>query len=425
MELGDVGQEAGLELLRQRLELAAPSARRGGRGVAVMAVRVHPPMTEEPAPAGPALEEQVRRRLRSCLRLVDEVVAIERHHYVVLLERLDDGPFAVHAADRIVSEIRRPFRVDGEDVALVASVGVSLYPDDGEQLDDLVRCANTAAEAAALSGGNLFGFGSGAANEAATRRVAIERAVVGALERNELSLAFQPQVDTRDGTIAGIEALLRWHNDKLGDVAPSEFVPILEATGEIDRVGAWVMRRACTEAASWARADRPSRVGVNVSAHQMRGGTLATIVDRALSETGLAPSLLELELTESVLVENPESTRALLETLRRRGVRVAVDDFGTGYASLAYVRQIPMDCLKIDRQFVRGLPVNNENAAITSAIVALARSLRIEIVAEGVETEAEEEFLHSLDCYVVQGFRHARPMSVDQLVAWKRERPWA
>ena len=223
----------------------------------------------------------------------------------------------------------------------------------------------------------------------------------------------------------GAEALLRWHDRVLGNVSPVEFVPILEATAQIDRVGEWVLNRACKEATGWLRAGAATRVSVNVSPHQLRQPNFADIVRRALETSGLEPRRLGLELTEGVLVEDPASARRLLESFRKDGVHIAVDDFGTGYASLACVRQFPMDTLKIDRQFVRGLPVDAENAAITSAIVALGQSLRLEIVAEGVETEAEEEFLHSLGCYVVQGYRFAHPMNAADFAAWRRARPWA
>jgi EAL domain-containing protein (putative c-di-GMP-specific phosphodiesterase class I) len=259
----------------------------------------------------------------------------------------------------------------------------------------------------------------------AGRRLAIERALVGVIERGELSLCFQPQLDARDGTVVGVEALLRWNNPKLGAIAPDEIIPILEANGAIDRVGAWVLEEACRYGASWQHPAHPLRVGVNVSAHQLRDEAFSRIVDHAVEASGLGHERLELELTESVLVDNPESTRRVLEGLRSRGVRIAVDDFGTGYASLAYVRQFPMDTLKIDRQFVRGLPLDNESAAITSAIVALGQSLRLDVVAEGVETEAAEEFLFSHRCYVMQGYRHARPMPPADLAEWRRQRPWA
>ncbi len=415
---------ADLELLEERFELAAPAARRGGRAVALLAIQVE----AIGAAAGNGLireiEVVVLQRLCGSLRRADTVTALAPLRYLVLLERIEDGPFAVRAAERVVNAIRKPVPLAGRQVTLMTSVGISVFPDDGERVDELIQCAEMAEQAAHASGGDVFGFYSGPMSERTGRRIAVERALLQAVEREELELDFQPQIDTRDGTLVGVEALLRWRDKMLGNVSPVEFVPILEATAQIDRVGEWVLRRACAEAAGWLRSGGAMRIGVNVSAHQLREAHFADIVRRALEETGLDPRLLELELTEGVLVENPASTRELLESLRKDGVRIAVDDFGTGYASLAYVRQFPMDTLKIDRQFVRGLPVDAENAAITSAIVALGHSLRLEIVAEGVETEAEEEFLHSLSCYVVQGYRFAYPMNATDFAAWRRTRPW-
>jgi EAL domain-containing protein (putative c-di-GMP-specific phosphodiesterase class I) len=418
--------DAPVEVLFERLELGALSRRRGTRGLAVLAVRVHRPgQPDAPLPdtAG-YLEQEVLHRIHRCLRPVDTVAVVDRMRFAVLLERAEEGPFAVHVADQLVSDVRCELNIAGRPLDLVASVGVAVHPDDGDTADELMRAADAAAEAARLGGGDFFGFSTGPMNEVAARRIAIERALVEAQSRGELRLSYQPQIDTRDGTIVGVESLLRWHTATLGDVPPAEFVPILEATGAIEDVGAWVLRSACAQVAEWGRAGQLLRVGVNVSAQQLGADSFVDVVLDALQQTGIQPALLELELTESVLVDNPAKTRRMLEALRQHGVRVAVDDFGTGYASLAYIRQFPMDTLKIDRQFVRGLPIDEESAAITSAIVALGRSLRLEIVAEGVETEAEEEFLHSQQCFVVQGFRHARPMPAEDFSAWRERRPW-
>jgi EAL domain-containing protein (putative c-di-GMP-specific phosphodiesterase class I) len=415
-----------LELLHERLELAATTSARG-RGLALLSVRVH----ERGLPLAPGdeicqtHEESVLACLASCARRVDTIAVVGPLHFMMLLERPEKGSFAVHIADAIVASMRRLTDRDGREVGLVASVGISVFPDDAENIDDLARQADEASHAAQLGGGNLFGFHSGAMTQEANRRVLIERAIVDALPHKELSLVYQPKIDTRDGSIAGVEALLRWTTPKLGKVPPDEFIPVLEATGQIDEIGAWVLGEACRQAAEWHREGRAVPVAVNVSAHQFRAGGLEDVVMGGLRESGLPPELLELELTEGVLVDDPGQTRAVIESFRKRGVRVAVDDFGTGYASLSYIRHFPMDVLKIDRQFVRGLPVDQENAAITSAIVALAQSLRLAVVAEGVETEAEEEFLHSLDCFVVQGFRHALPMTASELAVWRGARPWA
>jgi diguanylate cyclase len=417
------GRVVDLELLEERFKLAAPAARRGGHGVALLAIGVEPHGAVASTMSG-ELEAEVVDRLCGSLRRADSVVAMGPLRYLVLLERLEEGPFAVHAAERVVDAIRKPLPLAAGKVTLTTSVGISVYPDDGERVEELIQCADMAEQGARASGGDVFGFYSGPLSERAGRRIAVERALAQAVDREELNIHFQPQLDTRDGSLVGAEALLRWHDRSLGNVSPVEFIPILETTGQIDRVGEWVLHRACAEAAGWLRAGAATRIGVNVSAHQLRHANFPDVVRRALQVTGLDPQWLELELTESVLVEDPAFTRGLLESLRKDGVHIAVDDFGTGYASLACVRHFPMDTLKIDRQFVRGLPVDAENAAITSAIVALGQCLRLHIVAEGIETEAEEEFLHSLGCYVVQGYRFAHPMNGAEFAAWRRARPW-
>ena len=423
---GTGGNEPDIELLRERLSLGIATFRRP-RGLAVLSVHIQPRAGSTPLPdgVGPMLERELMRRIHKCLRPSDSIARVDELRFVVLLERAEDGPFAMHAADRVVQAVDSFGAFGAHVLELSASVGISMHPDDGDDLDELFRCADAAAEAAEAGGGSLFGFYSQPLNVRAQRRARVERALVGALERGEFELHYQPQLDTRDGSLVAVEALLRFHSIALGAVGPDEFIPVLESTGAIEQVGAWVLQTACSQAAKWASAGRGVRMGVNVSARQLAAAGFEETVAEALQRSGLEPRLLELELTESVLCDNAAETRKLIEGIRGKGMRVALDDFGTGYASLAYIRQFPMDKLKIDRQFVRGLPVDAEAVAITSAIVALARSLRLDIVAEGVEHEAEEEFLHTQHCFVVQGFLHARPMRGSDLEEWRAKRPWA
>lgn len=413
----------GLSVLVDRLHLAMAASRLGRRGIAVLAIEVHERRgaaahVESPA----ALSQEARSRIEACVERTDTVSEVSPLRFVILLERLAEGPFAIHIADRVVRTMRAPFGREPRD--LVASVGVSQFPDDGESTEDLLRRAWNACEGARMGGGDLVGFCSGHVSEKAHRRLALERALVGVLERDELSLHYQPQVDVDERALVGVEALLRWSHPTLGMVSPGEFIPILEATGAIAEVGEWALGEACRQGAAWARGGEPIRVSVNVSAHQLADAAFPDAVDAALSAHDLPPALLEIELTESVLVEDPTATRRTLEALQSRGLRVAVDDFGTGYASLAYIRHFPMDTLKIDRAFVRGLPGDAEGAAITNAIIALGRSLRLELVAEGVETEAEQEFLRAASCPVIQGYLHAKPMPAADLGAWRGAHPW-
>ena len=416
-----------LERLARRVALAAHVQRGGRIQLALLSIEVHPQNPTETLP--PAVADRastvVRELILGALDPADTLSRLGPLRYLVLLERSEEGAFAVHAADDIVIAVRHADIGSNLGSPLVASVGISVFPDDGESLEELMGCAEAAGQAARITGGDLFGFYSGSLSEAASRRLAIERAIPDALKRGELVLAYQPQLDTRDGTLVGVEALLRWNHPKLGPVPPEEFVSVLESTDLIGSAGSWVLAEGCRQVAAWSRSRTPIRLGVNVSAAQLRSSDFEEIVLRAVADSGLTARQLELELTESVLLEDEPHVRTTLAALRRTGVRVALDDFGTGYASLAYLRQFPMDTLKIDRQFVRGLPVDTMNAAITSAIIAMARSLGLSVVAEGVETEAEEEYLHSLDCFVVQGFRYARPMLAPVLEGWLAERPWA
>jgi EAL domain-containing protein (putative c-di-GMP-specific phosphodiesterase class I) len=416
-----------LERLARRLELAMYLHRGGEPQLAVLAVEVHPKVpteTIEPAEAE-RLDRTVRDRIVGVLEATDSVARAGPLRYVVLVERADQGSFAMRAADDIVTVIRRPIAAREGRTPLVASIGISVFPDDGDRLTELLPCAEAAQQAARMGGGDLFGFYSGSMSDAAARRLAIERALPEAVERQQFTLAYQPQLDSRDGTLVGVEALLRWSHPKLGPIPPQEFVSVLESLGLIEAAGQWVLTEACRQAAEWSQHGRLVKIAVNTSAHQLRSPDFEGHVRAALLASGIAPTQLELELTETVLLEDEPHVREALASLRRDGVQVALDDFGTGYASLAYLRQFPMDTIKIDRQFVRGLPVDAMNAAITSAIVAMARCLQLDVVAEGIETEAEEEFLHSLHCFVLQGFRYAEPMSARDLDEWLKARPWA
>ena len=401
---------------------------RGGEPqLAVLAVEVHPKVPTETIDPTEAerLDRTVRDRIVGVIDATDSVARVGPLRYVVLVERTDQGSFAMRVADDIVTVIRRPIAAREGATPLVASVGISVFPDDGDKLSELMPCAELAQQAARMGGGDLFGFYSGSMSDVAVRRLAIERALPEAVERQQFTLAYQPQLDSRDGGLVGVEALLRWTHPKLGTIPPGEFVPVLESVGLIVDAGNWVLGEACRQAAEWSRSGRLVKIGINASAHQLRTPDFEGNVRSALLASGLAATQLELELTETVLLEDEPHVREALASLRRDGVKVALDDFGTGYASLAYLRQFPMDTIKIDRQFVRGLPIDAMNSAITSAIVAMARCLQLDVVAEGVETEAEEEFLHSLHCFVVQGFRYAEPMSAHDLEEWLKARPWA
>ena len=293
----------------------------------------------------------------------------------------------------------------GKQLALTPSIGIAVFSEDGERRRDAhAPCAKEAIGLATEAGGNTFRFPSSPTTGLVSRRMALERALERALEQEDFLLEYQPQIDLETDELVGAEALLRWRDDNLGAIEPSEFVPLLESADLIEEVGEWVLRTACRQAAAWAAGGEPLKISVNVSAKQFILGDVVRVVQSALAETKLAAELLTLELTEGVMLDTTPAVRDALRIIRQTGVRVAVDDFGTGYASLRYVKHFPMDVIKIDKEFVRGLPLNIENAAITNAIVSLAHSLNLTVVAEGVENEAEAEFLRDLRCRIVQGY---------------------
>ncbi|MBC7172200.1 MAG: EAL domain-containing protein, partial [Polyangiaceae bacterium] len=354
-------------------------------------------------------------RVQRAIRVTDSLCYLGPDSLLVLLDDLADGLAAARVADRILAGLEGACEPEGGE-RLFGEVGIGLHPEDGSTTDALLAAAQRALDESTGEGASRFWFSSRPIHRRAVRRARVERALRRDLASMAFEVHYQPRIDLRTSEVVGVEALLRYNPADLGPVTPGEIVPLLEEMEKIDAVGEWVLREACRVSAEWERLGHPLVVGVNVSAHQVEVGRLDRAVERALAETGASPELLELELTEGVLLENTAGTRELLSSLRSRGVRIAVDDFGTGYASLRYVKHFPMDVLKIDREFVRGLPTDPENAAITSAIIALAHRLGIEVVAEGVEDAAEEQFLRENRCDYVQGFLRARPMPSDRIV---------
>lgn len=417
----------GVQALQFRLENAVARARRGFGGAAVIAIRwdASARSPDRPDPGAVALLQGVAlERIRSCLRDVETLSRVDNTFFVLVEER--DPKFrAGRIAQRALVELSVAVMVRGKPTALVPSVGISVFPDDGDDGETLLRKAKEALSSAVDAGGNAFRFPTSPMTGLVSRRMAIEHALERALEREDFLIEYQPQVDLETNALVGAEALLRWRDEQLGVIEPSEFVPLLENADLIEEVGEWVLRQACKQAAAWAAAGDPLKISVNVSAKQFVLGDVVRVVQSALADTKLAPELLTLELTEGVMLDTTPAVREALDVLRRSGIRVAVDDFGTGYASLRYVKHFPMDVIKIDKEFVRGLPLNTENAAITNAIVSLAHSLNLMVVAEGVETEAEAEFLRDLRCRIVQGFLHARPMEASRFAEWRRGRKTA
>jgi EAL domain-containing protein (putative c-di-GMP-specific phosphodiesterase class I) len=301
--------------------------------------------------------------------------------------------------------------IDNHDLHVTTSIGVSIYPDDGLDAEALIKNADTAMYQAKENGRDCYQFFKPAMNVRAVERQFIEEGLRRALERDEFTLHYQPKVSLKTGKIAGGEALIRWMHPTRGLIPPTQFIPVSEDCGLILPIGNWVLREACKQAQNWADAGLPlATIAVNISAMELRGENFLEGVFAALDETGLDPSSLELELTESVLMGHAESTEAILKALRARGVQLAVDDFGTGYSSLSYLRRFSIDTLKIDQSFVRQITAGPDETTIVAAVIGMGRNLRLRVVAEGVETQEELAFLQAQQCDEAQGYYFSRPV---------------
>jgi len=360
---------------------------------------------------GDEVLKETARRLQRCVR-GDEVVArIASDEFVIALADLERSEQAITMARKVLGDLCLPFEVGGRQVYCTASIGIAVHPGDGTTATTLIQNADIAMYRAKKSGRNTFQFFLPEMHHRAVRRLEIETALRCALEREEFLVHYQPKVDLRTSRIVGFEALLRWRHPQFGVLSPAEFVPILEDTNLIAPVGEWVLREACAQVARWAAMGlAPRPVAVNISARQFRGRNLDRVVTRVVEEAGIDPALLELELTESLLMEDPEETVRTLRALKDFGVRLSVDDFGTGYSSLASLRRFPIDALKIDRAFVSDATTNADDAKIATAIINLGHSLGLRVVAEGVETEDQLEFLRAQGCDEMQGYCFSSPV---------------
>jgi diguanylate cyclase (GGDEF)-like protein len=361
--------------------------------------------------AGDQLLKQLADRLRDCLREGDTIGRQGGDEFVVLIEDVADPTQIAGVAQKILDTVARPYLIAGQEFHVTASIGISIYPDDGLDQQELLKNADIAMYRAKEQGKNNHQFYSDQMNLHSFERLALETSLRRAIERDEFLLHYQPKVDMRSGRITGVEALLRWQHPELGMVPPGQFVGLAEETGLIAPIGEWVLRTACAEAQGWiSRGMPPVSVAVNLSARQFTRDDLTATIMRILRETGLDPRLLELEITESTVMHNPDRATEVLQQLKRIGVRVAIDDFGTGYSSLSYLKRFPISSVKIDRSFVLDLPGDKDDAAITQAVIAMAHSLRVRAVAEGVETSEQYRFLEENLCDEMQGNYFSPPV---------------
>jgi EAL domain-containing protein (putative c-di-GMP-specific phosphodiesterase class I) len=334
-----------------------------------------------------------------------------------MLNGISRAEDAGKVANRVLEALRRPFVLDGHEVFATASLGIAVFPFDGEDAETLLRNADTAMYWAKDRGRNNFQFYAKSMNAAAKRKLDLEKRLRRALERQEFSLVYQPVRETGSGRLTGAEALLRWQDPEIGAVSPDEFIPIAEETSLIIQIGAWVLRTACAQHRAWQAAGfRPVRLAVNLSGHQLRQPTFSGTVARNLQETGLSPAHLELEITESAIMQDDDVTITSLRKLDEMGIGLALDDFGTGYSSLSLLRHFPIGRVKIDRSFVREISTNSDDAALTAAIIAMAHSLHLRVVAEGVETPEQAFFLGERGCDELQGFLFSPGIPADEFV---------
>ena len=366
-------------------------------------------------PTGDKLLESIAKRLVECIRGSDTVSRQGGDEFVVLLSEMGQSEDAAIMARRMLQAVAEAHSVDQHDLLVTTSIGVSVYPDDGLDADTLIKNADTAMYQAKENGRQSYQFFKPAMNARAVERQSIEESLRRAVERHEFALHYQPKINLRTRAITGAEALIRWTHPTRGLLSPADFIPIAEDCGLILPIGNWVLSQACKQARAWVDAGLPATtVAVNVSAMEFWDENFLESLFEILSETRLDPRALELELTESVLMKRAESTAAVLQILRERGVQVAVDDFGTGYSSLSYLRKFPIDALKIDQSFVRQITTGGDDATIVTAVIGMAQSLNLRVVAEGVETQEELTFLKAHQCEEAQGYYFSRPVPPQQ-----------
>jgi len=414
-------------LLRLRLEQAVESAMERGAGginpVALLLLDLDHFKTINDSlghHAGDQLLRTVVKRLKNILRESSTLCRQGGDEFLIVLPQAQDLARVSRAAETVLAALATPFEVDGHPLSITGSIGISLAPDDGSDFDTLLKKADTALVHAKQSGRNAYRFFTEAMNVSTLERLTLQQRLHQALERQELVLYYQPQLDLASGRVVGVEALLRWRTPE-GLVPPGKFIPLAEETGLIVPMGAWVIQEACRQARTWLDAGLPPMtMAVNLSALQFHRDNLLITVGDALSAASLPAASLELELTESILIQDAEATLATLKAMNAMGVLLSIDDFGTGYSSLAYLKRFTVDKLKIDQSFVRDITSDGDSAAIVRAVVQMASSLKLKTIAEGVETESQAAALRATGCDEVQGYLYARPMPAAECEAYLR-----
>ncbi|WP_407970542.1 EAL domain-containing protein [Burkholderia pyrrocinia] len=402
-------------LLSDRMEQAMSHARRTGHLIAVMVLDLdrfkHINDTFGHS-VGDGLLRAVSARLKASVRDGDTVARLGGDEFVVMLVNLSSATDADAVARKVLNTFGAPFMLDGHDLHVTTSIGVSVCPTDGADAETLLKTADAALYCAKERGRNGYSFYTHELGARVEEQAELENALHEAVANGELELYYQPKVDLKTGQISGVEALIRWRRPGIGVIPPDRFIPIAEETGLILPIGEWVLRTACAQAVAWCQDGHPPlRIAVNLSARQFRQQNMADVVHRALRDTGLAPAWLELELTESVLMQDRNAIAHTLRELKALGVVLSLDDFGTGYSSLSYLKDLPIDVVKIDKSFLSDVTTSAEGASLTRSIIAMAESLHMETVAEGVETEAQLSFLNRHRCHAMQGYCFSHPVT--------------
>ena len=353
---------------------------------------------------GDDLLKQLAQRFSTTIREGDTIARIGGDEFIILLDDFDSDSSLSAIAQKVLSSLSLPFKINDNEIHITASIGISIYPNDAESAESILEHAKTALQRAKNLGKNNFQFFSKSMTERVFERISLENNLRHALERNEFTLYYQPQFDARNGRIFGVEALLRWQHPELGTITPTHFIPLLEESGLIEPVGIWILRSACQQAHQWHEDGLQNiHMSVNLSSRQFNNKAFISSLQKIIRDTKVNPEYLELELTESMLMRNTSSTIHALKGLTDLGVRFAIDDFGTGYSSLNYLRRFPVDTIKIDRSFISDITTDADDRAICSAIIGMAQSLSLNVIAEGVETGEQLKLLNARECHYIQG----------------------
>jgi len=412
-------------LFLDRLNQSIGAMKRGGKRLALMFIDldgfklVNDTLGHE---VGDLLLKEASERLIECVRPGDTVARFGGDEFTVIVPDID-GPSTIPLiAQRLIDALNEPFHLKGHDSFVSGSVGITLYPDDGARATDLLRNADAAMYRAKEQGKATFHFYTTDINREVKERLALKNGLNKALERNEFSLHYQPKLEIASGRITGVEALMRWHNEALGMVSPVRFIPVMEESGMVVEVGEWALQTACQQHLAWAEGGFPGvRVAVNLSARQLREPRFVDMVKRVLRDTGVDPSGLEVEITESMLMSDAESAVVALTELHDLGIHVAMDDFGTGYSSLSYLKRFPIDTIKIDRSFVADITTNADDAEIIRTIITMGHTLNRRVVAEGVETNEQCDLLSEYSCDEIQGYVFSPPLPADRATRFLKD----